>query len=566
MLGAAVACGTAGVAFASTVGRQSVPPPVTTPAPPGGFTAVVTTVTIGPAGGVVPVTIDGVHITVDIPAGAFPSDVQLTVTAPDLGAITPTTGFTVTTGVGIHITLDGAPYPGTFLKPVTVSFTSPRITPSSVVVVWNGSSFVTDPNSTATAGSASVSFDTDPKFAVESPTTAKVTPVPGATSPTTGEPFLGEGILAVVLVLSGAGGVVMSRRRRVKAASTGRAQELPAVAGTGGGWGISPRMPQPAFGKRQRHTGRQEAATSQEEKSVYGSGTRSSVAGIVIGALTAAALAACSSSGSASGQQTQSATIKPQQIFAAPKNLLAAGQPQPNGTLWTLAGDAASKGLFDINLANGSGVGSVSVSNAANSVTESLGGVIGLALGTAKTGALELLNGSTGKVIKTIPLGAPARDVIVGSGGATFYVLDGTAKSASVTIVNSQNGDVQGTVPMPLNTVSVAPDSLGTSLYALQPDGQVSQVAIAGGKVMTSFPTGPGARSIALSPDGSTMYVLRNVGRDANVAEVNAATESVRQVLPAPANCLQVLVSADGSQLYQLVGTSAYGNIQVFKS
>ena len=61
-----------------------------TPAPPGGFTALVTTVTITPAGGVVgPVTVDGAQVTVHVPAGAFPEDVQLTITAPHLPAITP---------------------------------------------------------------------------------------------------------------------------------------------------------------------------------------------------------------------------------------------------------------------------------------------------------------------------------------------------------------------------------------------------------------------------------------------------------------------------------------------
>jgi DNA-binding beta-propeller fold protein YncE len=299
---------------------------------------------------------------------------------------------------------------------------------------------------------------------------------------------------------------------------------------------------------------------------VNGSTTLSRVAGTVIVTLTTAALAACSSGGSPGGQAARPASVTPREIFGAPKNLLAAGQPQPNGTVWALAGDAASKGLYDINLADGNGIGSVSVSNAARSVAESLSGVIGLALGTPKTGALELFDGSTGKVTKTIPLGAPARDVIVGSGGATFYVLDGTAKSASVTIVNSQTGSVQGTIPMPLNTVSIAPDPQGVSVYALQPDGRVSQIAVAGGQIMTSFATGTGARSIALSPDGSALYVLRNAGDDANVAQVNIATESVRQVLPAAAHSVQVLVSADGNELYQLVGTSSYGNIQVFKS
>jgi DNA-binding beta-propeller fold protein YncE len=301
---------------------------------------------------------------------------------------------------------------------------------------------------------------------------------------------------------------------------------------------------------------------------MQGSGPRSSVLGIVIGTLAAATLTACSASGG--GQQAQQAqepaTSKPQQIFAAPKDLLAAAQPQSNGALWALAGDTGGKGLFELNLASGSGTGSIPVSSAAQSVTESLADVVGIALGTGRTGALELLNGSTGKATKTVPLGAPARAVVVGSDGVTFYVLNGTSRSASVTVVNSRNGTVQGTIPVPLATVSITPDAQGTSLYALQPNGLISQIALAGGKVMTSFPVGSAARSLALSPDGSTLYVLKNAGPDANVAEVNVATESVQQVLPAPANCLQVLVSADGSELYQVVGTPTYGNIQVFPS
>ena len=302
---------------------------------------------------------------------------------------------------------------------------------------------------------------------------------------------------------------------------------------------------------------------------MHGSGTRSIAAGIVstlTAAFAAVAVAACSSAAPIPQVRATPSSGKPQQIFAAPANLVAAAQPQPNGTLWALAGDAASKGLFDINLATGSGMGSISVSNAAQSVTESLDGVVGLALGAGRAGALELLNGNTGKLIRSIPLGAPARDVIVGSDGATFYVLDGTSRSASVTVVNSRTGTVQGAIRVPLDTVSIAPDAAGVSVYALEPDGMISQIAIAGGKVMSAFPVGSPARSIALSPDGSTLYVLKDAGASANVTVVNVATRSVRQVLPAPANCLQVLVSADGTQLYQLVGTPSYGNIQVSPS
>jgi len=229
MLGAPVALGTAGVASASTAASQSVPPPGTNPTPPGGFSAIVTCQAVSPAGETIgPVGVAGAVVAVHIPAGAFPANVQICLMAPDLGVIPPTPGFTVVAGVGVEVTLNGAPYPGTFLMPVTVTITSPRITASSQVVVWNGSSFVNDPNSTTIAGSASVSFDSDPAFAVESPTTSKTAPVPGATTPVTGEPFLGESILAGLLVLGGTGGLAVSRRRRVTAAPGGANRELPA--------------------------------------------------------------------------------------------------------------------------------------------------------------------------------------------------------------------------------------------------------------------------------------------------------------------------------------------------
>jgi hypothetical protein len=231
---------------------------------------------------------------------------------------------------------------------------------------------------------ASITMDSDAAFVVESPTTSTTT-VPSATSPVTGEPFLGEGILAGLLVLGGTGAMFAARRRRT--APTGPTQELPVREA---GWGAAGSPARPLV-KAARGDDKAEG-----EKLVHGSGTRLSAVGMVIGALTAASLTACSSGGSASGQQAQPATIKPQQILSAPKNLLAAGQPQPNGTLWALAGDAAGKELFDINLADGSGIGSVPVSRTARSVTESLGGVIGLALGAPGKGALDLINGTTG--------------------------------------------------------------------------------------------------------------------------------------------------------------------------
>jgi hypothetical protein len=217
VIGGAAALAPVGTAFAATShGGQYGPPPVTTPAPPGGFTTVLTTETIGEEGGTISLELPGDDLSIHIPDGAFTEDVQITVTEPDLANIPAPPGTTVVTGAGITVTLDGTTFPGTFLKPITADFFSSHITAASEVTVWNGSAFVTDPSSTSTAGSASVSFDSDPDFAVVTPTAAAAAPVPSATAPVTGVPVLGEGLLAGVLVLGGAAAVAVSRRRRAR--------------------------------------------------------------------------------------------------------------------------------------------------------------------------------------------------------------------------------------------------------------------------------------------------------------------------------------------------------------
>jgi hypothetical protein len=212
-----VAAVTTGEAFASTTSPGAYgPPPVTTPPPPGAFTAVVTAVSVGPAGATIgPVAVDGASITVAIPAGAFHEVIEVIITAPVLAAITPPPGSVIVAGVGVRVTLNGSPYPGTFPEPISVTFRASRITASSRVMAWNGTSFVSDPSATITAGAATVTLDTDPDYAIAAPGSSLVTPeraVPGATTPVTGKAFLGEGILAGALVLAGAGGIAASRR------------------------------------------------------------------------------------------------------------------------------------------------------------------------------------------------------------------------------------------------------------------------------------------------------------------------------------------------------------------
>ncbi len=215
LAGAAVLV-TTGAGGALAAGGYGPPAPVP-PKVPGGHCAAVTSQTITPAGGTIgPVTIDGAAVTVIVPAGAFPVPVQITLTAPNLCAIGTARFrcFKVVAGVGVQVQENGPAYPGPFLKPLSLGMSSPSVTASSILAVWNGTAFVTDPEFTARPGELKAGFDTDPDFAVLTPACGATTPIPGATRAVTGKPLLGEGILAAVLLLLGAGGLEFARRRR----------------------------------------------------------------------------------------------------------------------------------------------------------------------------------------------------------------------------------------------------------------------------------------------------------------------------------------------------------------
>jgi hypothetical protein len=215
LAGFACVAGLAATAEASTAHSQYAPPPPPPVALPG-FTTVLTSRSIGPAGGTIgPDTCDGASFVLTVPAGAFPTTVQITEFCGNLGVLAPAVfaGFTAEAALGVEVQLHGGVYPGTFLKPLTLTSSDAAYTAASVVGLWNGVSLTADPNVTSAPGVVSVSFDTDPDFAFMSPTTTVPKKPPVTVTPVTGKPVLGEGILAGILLVAGTGGLALSRRR-----------------------------------------------------------------------------------------------------------------------------------------------------------------------------------------------------------------------------------------------------------------------------------------------------------------------------------------------------------------
>ena len=280
-------------------------------------------------------------------------------------------------------------------------------------------------------------------------------------------------------------------------------------------------------------------------------------------ALLAAALglAACSGAKTgAAGKASPAVKVLPERIIAAPRSLLAASGPATSGTMWAVAG-SSSVGLYRFNSASGKQTGSLSVTNSARSVAETSSGMLAVALGTSRSGALDLLRAHAGKAWKTVSLPAPAVQVV--AAGTDFYALSAWPSSASVTVVSAGTGKIAGAVPAPKDSVSLTADPQHGLIYVLQRNGLVDDISLHGGSIQSSFSVGDPGESIAVSPDGTRLYVLKGTTTVSNIAVVNTATGGILKVLPAPSHCVQLIVSPTGHQLYEVVGSPAYGNIQV---
>ena len=133
-----------GIAQASQAVYGPPPPPVQVP---GGYLNVVTSQTVGPGGGTIgPVSAGNTETTVVVPAGAFTTPLQVTITEPDIADIGNAgfCGYTAVAGVGVIIQnpSNGSVSYDFFTHPLVVTISSPAIQPGDLIVGWNGYKFV----------------------------------------------------------------------------------------------------------------------------------------------------------------------------------------------------------------------------------------------------------------------------------------------------------------------------------------------------------------------------------------------------------------------------------------
>lgn len=256
----------------------------------------------------------------------------------------------------------------------------------------------------------------------------------------------------------------------------------------------------------------------------------------------------------------------PNRIIPIPAGATSGSFPLPNGTMWIVAGNQASKGLFQINLASGKITSSVSVSKDSSAVAQSPTGEIGLGIASpGGGGAIEFHSGTTGGVLATVPVSGSVVALAAGSDATKFFALTNVGAASSVEVVQDTTKKIVGTIPVPKGSIAIAVTPSEKHIYTVNSSGEAKEIAVANGQIDGQFSIGHSARAISISPDGSLMYVLKGQGTVRNIAVVNLAKESVTNALPAAANSIGIVGSPNGSYLYDVVGDASMGNIQAIK-
>jgi hypothetical protein len=289
------------------------------------------------------------------------------------------------------------------------------------------------------------------------------------------------------------------------------------------------------------------------------------VAAIVMAACSSAPSGTASSSTSAKSSGTSGHKVV-SRIIPAPRGLISGAVPQPNGSMWVLAGGKAEvKTLTDIDLSDGQKIATVPVSAAADALAQSTTGVLALGTATTTSGSVELLNGSSGSTVSTIAIGAPVRSLAFGSDGVTLYVLNGTTSSTSVTVVNTSDGQTATSVGSPKDAVDLQVDPDQSEVWTVQSNGNVQATSLQSGRSAGIIPLDLSGIALAYPSSGTRMYVLKGSSSVWNIADISAGATSISRTIPAAAHSVDLLASPDGSTLYDLVGTASVGNIQLIR-
>ena len=132
----------------------------------------------------------------------------------------------------------------------------------------------------------------------------------------------------------------------------------------------------------------------------------------------------------------------------------------------------------------------------------------GTRLYVTPSATLTVINTGTNSVVDTINIGGQPYDLVVNPDGTRVYPTDVTTDPYTVKVINIASGTVTATIPFGgWQPTGIAVHPNGSRLYVPDLYGLVSVINTANNAVTEAIQVGTNASSVAVMPDGSSIYV-----------------------------------------------------------
>jgi len=176
-----------------------------------------------------------------------------------------------------------------------------------------------------------------------------------------------------------------------------------------------------------------------------------------------------------------------------------------------------------------------------------------------KDNALAVVDGETGKLVKTVKIGKRPRGVAISKDGKQLFVA--ASDDNTILAIDTANLKVTGKLPSDKDPETFAIDPEGKFIYASnEDDNLVTVIDIAGRKAVKQIPVGVEPEGIAVSPDGRWVVSTSETTNMAHWID-RAKLEIVDNTLVDP-RPRSAQFTPDSQQLW--VSSEIAGNVSVF--
>ena len=159
---------------------------------------------------------------------------------------------------------------------------------------------------------------------------------------------------------------------------------------------------------------------------------------------------------------------------------------------------------------------------------------------------VSVINAQTNRVAATIAVGSRPAATAASLDGSRVYVVN----TSSVSVIDTSSNVVVATIPLGVvqaRGVALSPD--GTRLYvATYGSNSIKVINTASNSVIATIPVGNLPLGVDASPDGSKVYVANLTGNSVSV--ISTATNTVVATIPVGTQPSSARVTPDGSRVY----------------